>query len=59
MYKQADDESKGQLYADLLQLAVQTQNEGNIRDVLKLFENDRNQTISTLNIIELMVQFNP
>ncbi|CAL6106853.1 Conserved_hypothetical protein [Hexamita inflata] len=57
LYKQADDDQKNQLFSDLLQLAVQTKNSENVKKVLKLFEN--NQSISTLNIIELLVQFDP
>lgn len=57
MYKQSDAEQQNQLYSDLLQLAVQTRVDKNVRDVLELLKN--NQSISTLNVIELLVQSNP
>ena len=57
LYKQSDAEQQNQLYSDLLQLAVQTKVDKNVRDVLELLKN--NQSISTLNVIELLVQSNP
>jgi len=54
LYQKSDADTRSQLSTDLLQIAVQTKQPENVRQVLKLFE--QNQSISTMNVIEILVQ---